>query len=161
MYGVNSLLALVLELYALDTGTRRKQDGFCPLPGKASISSRPVPPTSTSQVGTVDPNTDHAKQDIDGALSTVQQLFDYASTQAFKLFFSFDISITANITQHQALFPYDTPGIFRDWKDSLDGVFTWATTWLDASNQHVNVSSLLDEAIKKVADDAGKSYMLG
>ncbi|OTA90693.1 glycoside hydrolase family 71 protein [Hypoxylon sp. CO27-5] len=75
-------------------------------------------------VGTVDPNTNHAQQDIDGAISvgfdafalnvgnpgadwaksTTQQLFDYASSKSFKLFFSFDFYGNGDISQHQALF---------------------------------------------------------
>lgn len=76
-------------------------------------------------MGTVDPNTNHAQQDIDGAINvgfdafalnvgnpgadwaknTVQQLFDYAGTrQSFKLFFSFDFYADGDISQHQALF---------------------------------------------------------
>ncbi|KAI1772010.1 glycoside hydrolase family 71 protein [Hypoxylon cercidicola] len=75
-------------------------------------------------VGTVDPNTKHAQQDIDGAINvgfdafalnvgnpgadwasnTVQQLFDYAETRPFKLFFSFDFYGNGDINQHQALF---------------------------------------------------------
>ncbi|KAI1395445.1 glycoside hydrolase family 71 protein [Hypoxylon fuscum] len=75
-------------------------------------------------VGSVDPSTNHAQQDIDGAVSvgfdafalnvgnpgadwaknTVQQLFDYASSKSFKLFFSFDFYGNGDISQHQALF---------------------------------------------------------
>ncbi|KAI1761268.1 glycoside hydrolase family 71 protein [Hypoxylon sp. FL1150] len=76
-------------------------------------------------VGSVDASTNHAQQDIDGAISvgfdafalnvgspgadwaksTVQQLFDYAGSKpSFKLFFSFDFYADGDISQHQALF---------------------------------------------------------
>ncbi|KAI1138033.1 glycoside hydrolase family 71 protein [Hypoxylon sp. FL0543] len=75
-------------------------------------------------VGTVDASTTHAQQDIDGAInvgfdafalnvgnpgadwakSTAQQLFDYASSKSFKLFFSFDFYGDGDINQYQALF---------------------------------------------------------
>ncbi|OTB02641.1 glycoside hydrolase family 71 protein [Hypoxylon sp. CI-4A] len=75
-------------------------------------------------VGTVDASTDHAQQDIDGAINvgfdafalnvgspdadwaknTVQQLFDYAGTKDFKLFFSFDLASNGDLNAHQALF---------------------------------------------------------
>lgn len=75
-------------------------------------------------VGTVDASTTHAHQDIDGAIAvgfdafalnvgnpgadwaknTVQQLFDYAGSKPFKLFFSFDFYGNGDISQHQALF---------------------------------------------------------
>ncbi|KAI1445880.1 glycoside hydrolase family 71 protein [Annulohypoxylon stygium] len=75
-------------------------------------------------VGTVDASTNHAQLDIDGAINvgfdafalnvgnptadwainTAQQLFDYAATKSFKLFFSFDFYGNGDISQHQTLF---------------------------------------------------------
>ncbi|KAI1094115.1 glycoside hydrolase family 71 protein [Rostrohypoxylon terebratum] len=75
-------------------------------------------------VGTVDASTNHAQLDIDGAINvgfdafalnvgnptadwainTAQQLFDYAATKPFKLFFSFDFYGNGDISQHQTLF---------------------------------------------------------
>ena len=75
-------------------------------------------------MGRVDANTDHARQDIDQAISvgfdafalnggrpaeewaisTVQQLFDYAGGKdGFKLFFSFDMHQEGDINAHRAL----------------------------------------------------------
>ncbi|KAI1146646.1 glycoside hydrolase [Nemania diffusa] len=76
-------------------------------------------------VGGIDPNTDHAQQDIQQAVaagfdafalnigqpsagwltSAVTQLFDYADAQPnFKLFFSFDFYQTGDINAHAALY---------------------------------------------------------
>ncbi|KAI0912838.1 glycoside hydrolase family 71 protein [Ustulina deusta] len=76
-------------------------------------------------VGGIDPNTDHAQQDIEQAAaagfdafalnigvpnadwlkSAVNQLFDYADTRDdFKLFFSFDFYQTGDINTHAALY---------------------------------------------------------
>ncbi|TGJ88363.1 hypothetical protein E0Z10_g483 [Xylaria hypoxylon] len=76
-------------------------------------------------VGGIDPNTDHAQQDIEQAAaagfdafalnigqpaagwltSAVHQLFDYADTRNdFKLFFSFDFYQTGDINAHAALY---------------------------------------------------------
>ncbi|KAI3319662.1 glycoside hydrolase family 71 protein [Xylariaceae sp. AK1471] len=76
-------------------------------------------------VGGINPNTDHAKQDIEQAaaagfdafalnigvpdaswlLSAVNQLFDYADTRNdFKLFFSFDFYQTGDINAHATLY---------------------------------------------------------
>ncbi|KAI5925059.1 glycoside hydrolase family 71 protein [Camillea tinctor] len=75
-------------------------------------------------VGTVDPSTDHAKQDIDQAISvgfdafalnvgapdadwaksTLQQLFDYARGKEFKLFFSFDFYANGDLSAHEKLY---------------------------------------------------------
>ncbi|OBT71086.1 hypothetical protein VF21_09830 [Pseudogymnoascus sp. 05NY08] len=72
----------------------------------------------------IDPNTDHAKQDIDQAIAvgldafavnvgapgaefstiTMQQLFDYARDKPFKLFFSFDFYAAGDIAAHQEFF---------------------------------------------------------
>ncbi|KAI2618955.1 glycoside hydrolase family 71 protein [Hypomontagnella submonticulosa] len=109
MYGsINSVLALLLAGSAFLT--------------QSVVESKLV--FAHYMVGTVDPNTNHARQDIDGAINvgfdafalnvgqpgadwaknTVQQLFDYASTKSFKLFFSFDFYGNGDINQHQALF---------------------------------------------------------
>ncbi|KAI1355417.1 glycoside hydrolase family 71 protein [Xylaria sp. FL0043] len=76
-------------------------------------------------VGGIDPNSDHAKQDIDQAvaagfdafalnvgapsadwlISAVTQLFNYADTRGnFKLFFSFDFYQDGNINDHVSLY---------------------------------------------------------
>ena len=77
-------------------------------------------------MGRVEANTDHARQDIDQAMavgfdafalnvgqpgeewaiSTVQQLFDYAGSKGgdFKLFFSFDFHQTPELERHKTLF---------------------------------------------------------
>ncbi|KAI1638380.1 glycoside hydrolase family 71 protein [Biscogniauxia mediterranea] len=75
-------------------------------------------------VGTVDPSTDHAKQDIDQAISvgfdafalnvgapdadwarsTIQQLFDHARGTDFKLFLSFDFYGSGDMAAHEALY---------------------------------------------------------
>ena len=76
-------------------------------------------------MGSVDANTDHARQDIDQAISvgfdafalnvgrpaepwaisTVEQLFDYAGSKGggFKLFFSFDMHQEGSIAAHRVL----------------------------------------------------------
>ncbi|KAI1384288.1 glycoside hydrolase family 71 protein [Hypoxylon trugodes] len=99
-------------------------------------------------VGTVDANTDHAKQDIDGAIkvgfdafalnvgnpgadwakSTAQQLFDYASDKSFKLFFSFDFYGNSDISQHQALFAQfkDHPAHLKYGPDDLPVVSSYS-----------------------------------
>ncbi|KAI0007209.1 glycoside hydrolase family 71 protein [Xylariaceae sp. FL0662B] len=186
-------------------------------------------------VGTVDSSTDHAKKDIDGAASvgfdafalnvgypdkdfvknTAQQLFDYAGSKNFKLFFSFDFYATSDISAHKKLFDqfkdnkaylrygsdnrpvvssysggqvgpdawknfkdqskayvlpnpeaaenyYKDPAtFFKNWGSAVDGVFSWETAWPPESDKPGNVSSSMDEAVKKAADAAKKSYMMG
>ncbi|KAI1105562.1 glycoside hydrolase family 71 protein [Jackrogersella minutella] len=108
-------------------------------------------------VGTVDSSTIHAQQDIDGAisvgfdafalnvgdpsadwaLSTVQQLFDYADSKSFKLFFSFDFYGNGDINQHQALFvqfkdhaahlQYNNLPVVSSYSGGSVGPDTWKT----------------------------------
>ncbi|KAI2620511.1 glycoside hydrolase family 71 protein [Hypoxylon sp. NC1633] len=113
-------------------------------------------------VGTVDPNTNHAQQDVDGAVgvhldafalnvgnpgadwakSTVQQLFDYAATKPFKLFFSFDFYANGDISQHQALFAQfrDHPAHLKYGPNNLPVVSSYsgglvgADTWRNFKN---------------------------
>ncbi|RYP92567.1 hypothetical protein DL770_001325 [Monosporascus sp. CRB-9-2] len=184
-------------------------------------------------VGTVDPNTDHVKIDVDQAMnvgfdafalnvgrpsepwaiSTVEQLFNYANGKNFKLFFSFDFYQEGDINAHKQLWQrfrdhpahlrYDDkpvvssyaggwlspdvwadfrrqnnvylipnveqdggyysnpPNFFNVFRDAVDGVFTWETSWPPASDSPLNVSSYDDERIKAAADAAGKTYVMG
>ncbi|KAI1804276.1 glycoside hydrolase family 71 protein [Daldinia bambusicola] len=109
MYGkINSALALLLAGSAFIT--------------RSVVESKLV--FAHYMVGSVDSQTTHAQQDIDGAINvgfdafalnvgspdadwaknTIQQLFDYAGDKQFKLFFSFDFYGNGDINQHQALF---------------------------------------------------------
>ncbi|KAI2782674.1 glycoside hydrolase family 71 protein [Daldinia loculata] len=109
MYGkINSALALLLAGSAFIT--------------RSVVESKLV--FAHYMVGSVDSQTTHAQQDIDGAINvgfdafalnvgnpgadwaknTVQQLFDYAGDKSFKLFFSFDFYGNGDINQHQTLF---------------------------------------------------------
>ncbi|KAI0198279.1 glycoside hydrolase [Astrocystis sublimbata] len=58
---------------------------------------------------------------------------------------------------------YNNPAtFFEKWGDVVDGVFSWETNWPgEADSPGTNVSSSRDEAVKKAADDAGKSYIMG
>ncbi|KAI1374327.1 glycoside hydrolase family 71 protein [Hypoxylon crocopeplum] len=113
-------------------------------------------------VGTVDPNTNHAQQDIDGATNvgfdafalnvgnpgadwaknTVQQLFDYAGSKSFKLFFSFDFYGNGDINQHQALFTQfkDHPAHLKYGSNNLPVVSSYSggsigpDTWRNFKN---------------------------
>ncbi|KAI0169889.1 glycoside hydrolase family 71 protein [Hypoxylon sp. FL1284] len=115
-------------------------------------------------VGTVDASTNHAQQDIDGAIgvgfdafalnvgnpgadwakNTVQQLFDYAGTKSFKLFFSFDFYGNGDISQHQALFAQfkDHPAHLKYGSDELPVVSSYSggnvgpDTWKNFKNQN-------------------------
>ncbi|KAI1081857.1 glycoside hydrolase family 71 protein [Whalleya microplaca] len=220
MFGkVNSALAILLASSALLT--------------QAVVESKLV--FAHYMVGTVDASTDHAKQDIDGAISvgfdafalnvgspdadwaknTAQQLFDYAGTKDFKLFFSFDFYGSSDISVHKKLYDqfkdnkaylrygsgnkpvvssysgggvgadvwrnfrdqnnvylipnpeaaenyYQNPAtFFQNWGSALDGVFSWETAWPADSDKPTNVSSSQDEAVKKAADAAQKTYMMG
>ncbi|KAI1464407.1 glycoside hydrolase family 71 protein [Daldinia caldariorum] len=109
MYGkINSVLALLLAGSAFIT--------------RSVVESKLV--FAHYMVGSVDSQTTHAQQDIDGAINvgfdafalnvgspdadwaknTIQQLFDYAGDKPFKLFFSFDFYGNGDINRHQALF---------------------------------------------------------
>ncbi|RWA15045.1 hypothetical protein EKO27_g19 [Xylaria grammica] len=51
---------------------------------------------------------------------------------------------------------------FENWGDVVDGVFSWETNWPEVSDTPgANVSSSRDEAVKKAADAAGKTYVMG
>ncbi|RYC62407.1 hypothetical protein CHU98_g3799 [Xylaria longipes] len=58
---------------------------------------------------------------------------------------------------------YSQPAtFFQNWGDVVDGVFSWETNWPDASETPgTNVSSARDEVVKKAADTAGKTYVMG
>ncbi|KAJ2999373.1 hypothetical protein NUW58_g19 [Xylaria curta] len=58
---------------------------------------------------------------------------------------------------------YSQPAtFFQTWGDVVDGVFSWETSWPDVSDTSGNnVSSARDEAVKKAADSAGKTYTMG
>ncbi|KAI1496386.1 glycoside hydrolase family 71 protein [Biscogniauxia marginata] len=99
-------------------------------------------------VGTVDPGTDHAQQDIDQAIevgfdafalnvgspdadwakNTLRQLFDYASGKEFKLFFSFDFYGNGDISAHQALYDQfkDEAAYLRYGPDDLPVVSSYS-----------------------------------
>ncbi|XXH06061.1 hypothetical protein Hte_012506 [Hypoxylon texense] len=136
MYGkINSALALLLAGTAFLT--------------QSIVESKLV--FAHYMVGTVDASTNHAQQDIDGAISvgfdafalnvgspgadwarsTVQQLFDYAGAKqppSFKLFFSFDFYGDGDIGQHQALFAQfkDHPAHLRYGPDNLPVVSSYS-----------------------------------
>ncbi|KAI5865695.1 glycoside hydrolase family 71 protein [Durotheca rogersii] len=99
-------------------------------------------------VGTVDPSTNHAQLDIDGAVNTgfdafalnvgspgadwarntVQQLFDIAGGTPLKLFFSFDFYGNGDISQHQALYSQfkDHPAYLRYGPNNLPVVSSYS-----------------------------------
>lgn len=100
------------------------------------------------QVGTVNPDTDHAAQDIDGAIAVgldafamnvgqpdqpwakdcIQQLMDYASGKEFGLFFSFDFYGNGDISAHQALYDQfkDHPAYYHYGPNDLNVVSTYS-----------------------------------
>ncbi|KAI1187603.1 glycoside hydrolase family 71 protein [Nemania serpens] len=58
---------------------------------------------------------------------------------------------------------YSQPAtFFQNWGDIVDGVFSWETNWPDVSDTPAaNVSSARDESVKRAADAAGKTYIMG
>lgn len=100
------------------------------------------------QVGGIDPSTNHAQQDIDGAIAVgfdafalnvgqpdqswtsdaLKLLFDYAADKEFGLFFSFDFFSQPDINLHKTLYDQfkDEPAYYKYGTDQKNFLSTFS-----------------------------------
>ncbi|KAI9159067.1 glycoside hydrolase [Paramyrothecium foliicola] len=55
----------------------------------------------------------------------------------------------------------DPEGFWNAWSNTLDGSFSWEQAWPGNSDQHVDVTTEIDEKVMSVTHAKGKSYMMG